>query len=108
MARWLLVVESNCTDPAREAEFNEWYDRTHLPDILETPGFVKATRYELVPPVEGKAKFIAAYEIEASDIDAAMATHQENMARKRGEGRFTDLSVLVSRGIYKQISRLPE
>jgi len=55
MARYILVVESNCADPAREAEFNEWYDKTHLPDILETPGFVRATRYENTEPAAGKA-----------------------------------------------------
>ena len=38
MAKWLLVVGSNCADAARETEFNEWYEKTHLPDVLETLG----------------------------------------------------------------------
>ena len=69
MAKWLLIVETNCTDATRETEFNEWYDKTHLPDILETQGFMKATRYENTKPSEGKGKFLAIYEIEANDID---------------------------------------
>jgi hypothetical protein len=36
MAKWLLIVETNCSDPARESEFDEWYDRIHLPDVLYT------------------------------------------------------------------------
>ena len=44
MARWVNLVETNFGDPLREKEFNEWYDRMHLPDILETPGFVAARR----------------------------------------------------------------
>ena len=72
MAKWLLVVETNSADAAREAEFNAWYDKIHLPDVLETPSFIKATRYEDTKPLEGKAKFLATYEIEADDIDEAM------------------------------------
>jgi len=109
MVNWLLAVESDCNDPAREDEFKEWYEKTHFADILETPGFSKATLYELTQPADGKGKYIALYEIEAEDIDAVMATHQENMKNKREAGRFTDLASIVSRGIYKQAgSRLKQ
>ena len=104
MAKWLLVVETNCADTAREAEFNEWYDKTHLPDVLETPGFVSATRYENTEPAAGKAKFLATYEIETDNIDKLMKTNSDNLARKRAAGRVSDLLVIVSRGLYKQIS----
>jgi len=53
MERWLFTVENNCRDTAREKELNDWYDTIHLPDILETPGFVRATRYENTNPAEG-------------------------------------------------------
>ncbi len=104
MAKWLLVVGTNCADAAREAEFREWYDKTHFPDVLETPGFVRATRYENIKPSEGEAKFLATYEIETDDIDSFMKRHSDNMNRKRAAGRFSELLVSVSRGVYKQIS----
>ena len=106
MEKWLLVVESNCADAAREAEFNEWYDKTHLPDVLETSGFIRATRYENDEPPEGEAKFLATYEIETDDIDAFIKAHNDNMAKKRAEGRFSELLVVVSRGLYRQLSSL--
>ncbi len=106
MAKWLFVVETNCADAAREAEFNEWYDKTHLPDVLETPGFIRATRYENTEPSEGEAKFLATYEIETGDIDGFMKNHTDNMARKRAEGRISELLVLVSRGFYRQLSSI--
>ena len=106
MAKWLLVVETNCTDAARETEFNEWYDKTHLPDVLETPGFIRATRYENTEPSERKAKFLATYEIETNDIDRFMKTHTANMDKKRAEGRFSELLVVVSRGFYRQLSSI--
>ena len=106
MAKWLSVVETNCADAAREAEFNEWYDNTHIPDVLETPGFIRATRYENTEPSEGEAKFVATYEIETDDIDRFIKMHTDNMARKRAEGRFSELLVLVSRGFYRQLSSI--
>lgn len=104
MAKWLMVVETNCADAAREAEFNEWYDKTHLPDVLETPGFIRATRYENTEPSAGKAKFFATYEIETDDIAKFMKANRDNMAKKRAAGRFSELLVGGSRGLYKQIS----
>ena len=104
MAKWLLVGETNCNDATREAEFNDWYDNIHLPDVLETPGFIRATRYENTEPSEGKGKFLATYEIETDDLDQTMKALGENMGKKRAEGRMTGLIELVSRGVYKHIS----
>ncbi len=106
MAKWLLVVEVNCADATREAEFNEWDDKTHLPDVLEIPGFTTANRYEKIDPSEGEAKFVAAYEIETDDIDSFMKAHNSNVERKRAEGRFSELLVLVSRGFYRQLNSI--
>ncbi len=106
MAKWLLVVATNCADAAREAEFNKWYDKTHLPDVLQTPGFIRATRYENTQPSEGEAKFLATYEIETDDIDRFMKAHNKNIDGKRAKGRISELLVRVSRGVYRQISSL--
>jgi hypothetical protein len=104
MAKWLLVTETSCTDVTREDEYNEWYDKIHIPDVFETPGFIMATRYENIKPAKGQGKFLATYEIETDDIDTFMKTHQTNMDRKKAEGRYSELLVLVSRGFYRQLS----
>jgi len=106
MAKWVLVMETNATDVAHEVEFNEWYNKIHLPDVLETPGFIRATRYENTRPSKEKAKFLAIYEIEADDIDKVMKALQDNVAKRRAEGRMSNLLVGVSRGVYKQIYSL--
>ncbi len=106
MAKWLMLVETNCADKAKEAEFNEWYNKTHLPDVLETPGFIRATRYENTKPSEGEAKFLSIYEIETNDIDALMKKHSANAQRMRAQGRLSELLVIVSHGFYRQISSL--
>ncbi len=103
MAKWLLVVETNCNDAAREAVFNDWYDNIRLPDVLETPGFIRATRYENTDPPEGKGKFLAIYEIETDDFRQTMKALGENMGKKRAEGRTSGLVESVSLDHYKQI-----
>ena len=72
--------------------------------MLETPGFIGATRYENTDPQEGEARFLALYELETDDVEATMKANSENMAKKREAGRISDLLVIVSRGMYRQIS----
>ena len=122
MARWILMAETNCADDAREAEFNEWYDNVHVPDALECPGFVRGSRYEFLMPwkikgggetqyrsagsSEGKAKFLAIYEIEADDPAEAMKALDKHMDEKAAQGRLSDLVELTSMAIYKPVSSL--
>jgi len=104
MERWLLTVESNCCDPSREDEFNDWYDNIHLPDILETPGFVSAVRYENTSPAEGQGKFLAMYEIETGDLASTLAEFDEIVNARAKQGRMSDLVIAVGGGLYRQVS----
>ncbi len=104
MERWLLVAETNCTDPSREKDFNQWYDNIHVPDILETPGFIRATRYETDSPTEGRGRFLALYEIETDDIEQTTTAMVENMIRKIEQGRMNELMELISTVFYRQIT----
>lgn len=106
MDKILFVVESNCADPAREDEFNEWYNNTHVPDVLETPGVVRAVRYERMDPSEGQAKYLALYEIETDDFQALAKAAGENMEKKKAEGRYSDLLQMTAQSTFKQIYSL--
>jgi len=102
--RWLLTVESNCADPSREQEFNDWYDKIHLPDILETPGFIRAARYENTVPMEGKAKYVTMYEIETDDLQQTEAAFAQSLDSLATQGRISDLVMAVGGGMYRQIT----
>jgi hypothetical protein len=107
MARYLYFAFSDCKDPAREEEFNKWYSNMHLPDMLEVPGMIKATRYVSADPKEGEhRKYLALYELETDDINDFNSKVRERGERTIEEGRFSDLPVFdppnVPR-IYKQI-----
>jgi hypothetical protein len=100
--QWLLLIESACKDPAREKEFNDWYDRIHIPDVLSGCSDIKrATRYVLYAPAGGHGKYLAAYEIETRDIDRTMAAHKANIEAKYAAGRKSDLLEVVSRKLCK-------
>lgn len=104
MERWLLTAESNCADPSREAEFNQWYDTIHLADMLETPGIVRASRYENTNPAEGQGKFVAMYEIETENLDQTMAAIGQRVNDIIEQGRMSGLAVIVGGCLYKQIT----
>ena len=106
MDKVIFIVESNCADPLKEDEFNEWYNKTHLPDVLETPEIVRAVRNERIAPSEGQAKYLALYEIEADDLQAVMKALGENIKRKKDEGRWSDLYQGTANSTFKQIYSL--
>jgi hypothetical protein len=55
----LLVIWTDVA-PEYEAEFNEWYDKEHVPQLLTVPGILTGRRYQAV---DGKPKYIAIYEM---------------------------------------------
>lgn len=94
-ARVVLVVLSNCTDPAREKEFNDWYNKIHLPDVLETPGIVSATRYENNHWRPGEARHLALYEFDTADTRRVMRNLREHFQQKSSQGRMIDCIEVV-------------
>lgn len=70
MQRYKLVALSSAKK-GRESDYNDWYDKNHLPDMLKIPGFLSAERFVSVFP--GPYSYVAIYEIETDDLDAAIA-----------------------------------
>jgi hypothetical protein len=105
MEKWLLVAESNCSDPAREEEFNDWYSTVHAPDVLETPGILRATRFKNDEPAEGHGKYLALYEVETEDIQQTMSRFGEIITLKWKQGRWSDLLATdLHVAFYKQLA----
>ena len=90
MEKWINMVEMYVTDPSREKEVDEWFQNIHIPDVLETPGFVSAKRYVMKEPRNGRGKYVAIYEIETDDIEKTLAIRKEFMAKERELGRSSD------------------
>lgn len=108
MPRAVLVVATNCP-PGQEAAFNDWYTNTHVPDILQLPGMVAATRYEIVgQPRTGQGRFLALYEIDSDDPAATMSGVNRAIPGLAAQGRMFDGLELVYGATYQPITeRLP-
>ena len=78
MAKQLMVVFSNAAE-GREAEFNDWYERVHIPDVCSVEGVLGAQRYELAAEdPNAPHKFLTIYELDR-DGGAVMADVAEGM-----------------------------
>ena len=49
-------------DPAAEAEFTEWYNTEHLPQLAAVPGVLSARRYE-ASDTASERRFLALYHL---------------------------------------------
>jgi hypothetical protein len=76
MAKYTFLALTNPVE-GKEAEFNEWYDKHHIPDVINVPGFVSGQRFRLADSQFGGEgsqayKYLALYEIETDDIAATI------------------------------------
>ena len=58
-AIFMVYVDIDAKDAP---EFNEWYNKEHLPELLSVPGILSAARYEAV---KGGPQYLACYELES-------------------------------------------
>jgi hypothetical protein len=71
MKNMLLVLSAPV--PGHEDEYHEWYTGTHLQEVIETPGFVAAQRFEFVISKDGEPppfSHIAIYEVDGDLMEA--------------------------------------
>jgi hypothetical protein len=71
MAKFLFLVPSGPASPERTAEYKQWYDDVHIPDVLKVKGVKAASRYRVAPSMGGGtpdgSQFMAIYEVEVDD-----------------------------------------
>jgi hypothetical protein len=68
MPKGIMYVETMPVSPDREAEYHQWYNDVHLPEIVSIDGFVSARRFA---PIDENGPFIAIYELDTDDLEAA-------------------------------------
>jgi hypothetical protein len=88
----LMLVFSNPAEGKEEA-FNAWYEGTHIPEMLGTPGVVAARRYEMAQP-EGlpapPQKYLAVYELEGDLPTVFAAINERGKSGAISAGENTD------------------
>lgn len=103
MATFLVMVLSNPVE-GREDEFNEWYEHTHLDEVLRSAGFRSAQRFHLDAEVgfEASHRYLALYETEGESaqevIDRLNASRGERQQSKSIDNRGAALWVFSPTG----------
>ena len=111
MPKGVLLVLTNPVSAEREAEFNDWYTNTHVPEVLEVDGFVAATRYrvsdqQMMPSAEPPAfRYLSIYEVDHDDLGVAM----KNLGEAAGGGAMNisdalDMSSAPSAVLYELVA----
>jgi len=107
VARYSLFIFSDCKDPSREQEFNDWYSNVHLPDMLEVQGMISATRWMTPENRKGmKRKYLAIYEVQTDNLEEFDKKVRERGIWTMKAGRFSDLPEFDGENIpraYKMI-----
>jgi hypothetical protein len=95
MPKGILIVQSQPSDPSCEDAYNEWYSRTHIPEVCAVPGFVGARRYRVREAGRLKVdptapRYIAVYELEADDLEATV----RELSAHSADGRISKSDVI--------------
>jgi hypothetical protein len=92
--KYLFIAQCDCIDATRENEVIEWLDNVHIPDVLATPGIVRAERYININSEENKRpKYVAMYEIETDDIKKFETALHQTIGNAEATGRLLKFAV---------------
>lgn len=104
----LLVVWTDIP-PEAEAEFNEWYNSEHIPQLVGIPGFLSGKRYVAV---DGKPKYTAIYELKDENVmksDAFLQVRENPTPwSKKMIPLFRDTQIAVFKKIFTYGERPPK
>ena len=104
--RYSWIVYSSPVE-GREAEYNQWYDKQHLPDLLKIPGVIAARRYRIAKdqrggPPASLSRYMAVYEIDTSDLKSVFA----EVNARRGTPAMVMLDALDPKSISTEAFEL--
>lgn len=102
LSKGIRFVLTNCKDPSREAEFNDWYNQVHLPDMLSSGLVSHATRYQNAAPQPGEPNYLAIYEIDKEDMEAIPQQISRLVQHLTQQGRMCDALEVVHTGMWRR------
>ena len=98
-----LTILVNCPDPERREEFERWYIHTHLPDLKDTVGLVRARRFKNRTSEDDPSQSMTLYEFESDDLQASIGELQMTAANAFGEGRHIEIFDLNGMYTYEEM-----
>ena len=91
-----LLLNAMNVVPEFEAEFNEWYDKEHIPALAAVPGVLSARRFR---GTSGNRKYVALYHLDGPEVQesAEWKKARESEWTERLKPHFRDHLRLVLR-----------
>ena len=84
--KYKMIVFTSAVD-GKDQDFNDWYQNTHLKQIVGIKSIVSAQRFRfaanIVPGSENPLPYLAIYDIESDDIAAVLRDMNELAASGR-------------------------
>ena len=111
----ISVVTMECSEPAKETEFNDWYTHWHVPALVRIPGYVSGARFRLVEHPALKwldmgPRYLALYEL--ADLECIPSLSDPERMHPAAAAEFAEyqafaapLSTDMSWNIYRPLSR---
>jgi len=77
----------------KEADYNAWYDKQHLPDVVSVPGFVEGQRLKLATagrtaPGQTRYEYLALYKIVSDNLPSVFADFRQRAPKMPGSPAF--------------------
>lgn len=76
-----------CSQPEREAEWDAWVDREHVPDMLSSGAFAAATRWQREPRAAYGPNHVTLYDVHHASIQTAVELSAAVMPGLAAAGR---------------------
>ncbi len=67
-----ILAHVMCSDPAREMEWDTWYDEHHVPDMLACGAFGAMTRWERTPRRRSGTNHLTLYDVACPTVEEAV------------------------------------
>ncbi len=110
-----ISIVSAGVDPEHEAEWDRWYNESHVPNLLKIPGYVMAGRFRMLehPALIGfnsGPKYLAIYECESEDVLPTLQPGEDFHPDAQAElDRWSAYGALHARdfgwGFYRMVSK---
>ncbi len=111
----LSAVMVDCVVAEKEAEFNAWYDRSHVPNLVQIPGYASGARFQLIdhPALAHLGmgpKYLALYELDNLDCLPSLADPDNMRAEAKDElARWMDFGAPLvdnmSWNVYRPLAK---
>jgi len=69
--RHIVIVMSNPVE-GKENEYNDWYENTHVDEVLQVQGIATGQRFRVNDADANGQRYAAVYEIDDDDLDLIM------------------------------------